>query len=126
MVVFLLETAAWALSDPDRALREIESAVARQLPVPETAPIWEQDRGRIVATLAEALKAKRNTSLLNIFGDPLLLEDTFCCRVSPPAVWMDVSQLSPLNITITIDGCLVRDPQRLLELALRVAEPLSD
>jgi hypothetical protein len=120
LAVFLLEQAAWLYSDRERAISEILQAVERDREHPETAPEFVGPPGGVVATLAEALKAKRSVAINAIFDDWLFVEDAFHQRISPPSVWLDVRHFSPLQITFLIDGVPVNNSKNLLDLAAEI------
>ena len=115
--VFLLEQVAWAFSDRDRAVEEVRRAKKCDREQPESAPLFVGQRGSVVATLAEALKAERSAAIEGIFGDWRFIEDAFRKRIAPPSVWLDVRHLSPLDIYFLLDGVPQSDPSALRALA---------
>ena len=119
LLVLLLDQAVWVARDPERARREVVEARDHGEPVPRSAPVLESERGPMVASLAEALRARRNTSILRMFGhDLLFVEDAFGHRLKSPTVWVDARVLAPQNIAVTLDGVEVTDPETLARLAM--------
>jgi len=124
LVQFLLYQVAWALTDPKRAVQEIEDAVQYRRGCAESAPVFVGPARSRAATLSEAIRACRSACIEGVFGDWLWIGDTFHQRVKPFfAVCLDVRHLSPLNIEIVVDGVEVVDANILLDLAGRIRKP---
>jgi hypothetical protein len=120
LMVFLLEQASWAVDDRITAASEIALTIGRGGDTPATAPLFAGPSRSVVATLAEALKAKRSDAVHAVFGDWFFVEDAFGKRLTPPSVWLNVRHLSPTDFQVIVDGELQENPAALRKLALEI------
>jgi hypothetical protein len=120
--VFVVAQVVWSVTEPDAPARIVES-IEEGHGEPEGAPVFERCEAadRLWGAL-RFLGDNRNPSLIRIFGGnaAFVAHGFRRSTVRPAQVWMNAAAISPLDITIEIDGERVRDPEALRRLMRQI------